>query len=74
MKVYHYIFDRVGFIELFEFLIDNIYIRFDNYFFKRIIGIPIGTKCDPLLGDHYLVYHEYNFLNTLKSDKDTILP
>ena len=64
----------MGFIELFEFLINNIYIRFDDYVFKRIIGIPIGTKCAPLLGDTYLVYHEYNFLTTLKSDKCTKLP
>ena len=66
-----YIFDRTEFLQLYEFLIDNIYTGFDDYVFKQIIGIPIGTKFVPLLGDPYLFYHEYQFLNTLKSDKGT---
>ena len=65
-----YGFDEAEFLELFEFLIDNIYIRFGSDVFRQVVGIPMGTNCAPLLANLYLFYHEYHFLNTLKSDKD----
>ena len=36
-------FDYDEFIKLFESLIDNIYVRFDDNVFKQIVGIPMGT-------------------------------
>ena len=53
-------------------MIDNIYIRFDDYFFKQIVGIPMGTNCAPPLSNLYLLYHKDQFLQKLKSDKDII--
>ena len=71
MRNSQYGFDRLEFMELFEFLIDNIYIRFGDYVFKQVVDIPMGTICAPLLANLYLFYHEYHFLQKLKSEKDT---
>ena len=65
-----YAFDFDEFITLFEYLIDNIYIRFGNNVFRQVIGIPMGTNCAPLLANLYLFYYEYNFLLKLGKDKN----
>jgi len=62
-------FDYDEFIELFYYLIDNIYIRFGDNVFRQIVGIPMGTNCAPLLANLYLFYHEYKFLQKLAKDK-----
>ena len=31
-------------------LLDNIYIRFGNKLYRQIVGIPMGTKCVPVVG------------------------
>ena len=58
-------FDYSTFVELFEFLIDNIYIQFGDRIFRQIIGIPMGTNCAPLLANLYLFSYEYDFLQSL---------
>ena len=40
-------FDRAEFIELFEFLIDNIYISLGDHVLNQVIGFPIGIICAP---------------------------
>ena len=37
-----------------SFLLDNIYIRFGTKLFKKIVGIPMGTSCAPLVADLFL--------------------
>jgi hypothetical protein len=37
--------------EMLVFLIDNIFVVFDNQIFQWIVGIPMGTNCYPLLVD-----------------------
>ena len=56
-------FDYEEFMELFQFLIDNIYINV----FKQIVGIPMGTDCAPHLANLYMFYHEYHLLQNLAS-------
>ena len=34
-----------------SYLLDNIYIRFGYMLYRRIIGIPMGTNCAPLVAD-----------------------
>ena len=34
-----------------SFLLDNIYIRFGTKLYRQIVGIPMGTKCAPLVAD-----------------------
>ena len=58
-------FEYDEFIQLLEFLIDNIYVKFGDSVFRQTIGIPMGTNCAPLLANLYLFYHEYHFLENL---------
>ena len=41
-----------------EFLVDNIYVRFDGQLFRQMVGIPMGTNCAPLLADLFLYSYE----------------
>ena len=51
------------------FLIDNIYVRFGNSFFRQVVGIPMGTNSAPLLADLFLHTFEYDFMvKTMKQD------
>ena len=34
-----------------HYLLDNIFIRFGSKLYRRIVGIPMGTKCAPLVAD-----------------------
>ena len=48
-----------------EFLVDNIYLRFGGQLFRRMVGIPMGTNCAPLLADLFLYSYENEFLGKL---------
>ena len=41
-------------IKMLEFLVDNIFVVFAGNVFQQIVGIPMGTKCAPLLADIFL--------------------
>ena len=34
-----------------SYLLDDIYIKFDNKLYRQIVGIPMGTNCAPLVAD-----------------------
>ena len=51
--------------KIIEFLVDNIYFRFDGQLFKQMVGIPMGTNCAPLLDDLFLYSYENEFLDKL---------
>ena len=71
MRNSQYGVDRVQFIELIKFLIDNINIRFGDYVFKQIVGIPIEAKCAPRLAICKLCYHEWTISeNQIKIQND----
>ena len=60
--------------KMIEFLVDNIYVRFDGQLFRQMIGIPVGTDCAPLLTDLFLYYYENEFLDKLiKEGKESLL-
>jgi hypothetical protein len=44
-------------IQMFDFLIDNIFFLFGGRMFQQTIDIPMGTNCTPLLADHFM--HDY---------------
>ena len=50
------------------FLLGNIYIRFSTKLYRQIVGIPMGTKCAPLVADLFLFCYERNFMRYLSSD------
>ena len=43
-------------LDLFNFLIDNIYVQIGLAVFKEVIGIPMGTDCAPLIADFSLSF------------------
>jgi hypothetical protein len=45
-----------------DFLVDNIYVVFGDQVFQQSVGIPMGTKCDSLLGDLFLYSYETEFV------------
>ena len=47
---------------------DNIYIRFGNKLYRQIVGIPMGTKCAPLVADLFLFCYERDFMTSLSDD------
>ena len=47
---------------------DNIYIRFGTKLYRRIVGIPMGTNCAPLVADLILFCFERDFMKNLSSD------
>ena len=50
-----------------EFLVDNIFVVFGGKVFQQIVGIPMGTKCAPLLADIFLYSYEAEFIQSLLS-------
>jgi len=50
---------------LLDFLIHNIYVRSGDKVFRQTIGIPMGTKCAPLLADLFLYTYESSFIQEL---------
>ena len=55
--------------KMIEFLIDNIFVQFGGRLFHKMIGIPMGTNCAPLLADLFLYSYDNEFLDTMiKSD------
>ena len=51
--------------EALTFLLDNIYIRFGTKLFRKIVGIPTGTNCAPLVADLFLFCYERDFMMSL---------
>ena len=53
------------------YLLDNIYIRFGTKFCRRIVGIPMGTNCAPLVADLFLFCYERDFMTSLSDVKQS---
>ena len=57
-------------VRMLEFLIDNICVECGGVIFQKVIGIPMGTNCAPLLANLFLYSYEAEFIQTLiKSGK-----
>ena len=50
------------------FLLDNIFIRFGTKLYRQVVGIPMGTKCAPLVAVLFLFYYERDFMLSLSDD------
>ena len=48
-----------------DFLVDNIFVKFEGCLFCQVIGIPMGANCAPLLADLFLYSYESEFLDSL---------
>ena len=51
--------------KMIEFLIENIFVQFGGGLFRKMIGIPMGTNCAPLLADLFLYSYENEFLDNM---------
>ena len=49
------------------FLLDNIYDRFVTKLYRKIVGIPMGTNCAPLVADVFLFCFERDFMISLSA-------
>ena len=54
-------------IKMLEFLVDNTFVVFAGNIFQKIIGIPMGTNCAPLLDGIFLYSYEAEFIQSLLS-------
>ena len=57
-----------GVCEALTFLLDNINIRFGSGLCWRIVGVPVGTNCAPLVADLFLFCYERDFVLSLSGD------
>ena len=53
------------------FLLDNIYIRFGAKLYRRIVGIPMGSNCAPLVADLFLFCYERDFMLSLSDNYES---
>jgi hypothetical protein len=49
-------------VNMFKFLIDNIFTMFGGHVFQQTVGIPMGTNCAPLLTGLFLYSYEADFI------------
>ena len=51
-----------------SYLLNNIYIRFGTKLYWQIVGIPMGTKCAPLVADLFLYCYERDYMDSRNHD------
>ena len=51
-----------------SYLLDTFYIRFGNKLYRKIVDIPMGTNCAPLVADLFLFCYERDIMTSLSND------
>ena len=54
-----------------HYLLDNIFIRFCSKSYRRIVGIPMGADCVPLVADLFLFCYERDLMMFLSNNTQT---
>ena len=54
-----------------HYLLDNIFIRFGSKLYRQSVGIPMGTKCAPLVADLFLFCCERDFMLSVSDNTQT---
>ena len=49
-------------IDMFKFLLDNIYVKFRGVIYKQVIGIPMGCDSASQVADLFLYWYEHNYI------------
>ena len=52
-------------------LLESIFIRFAAKFYRQIVGIPMKTKCAPLVADLFLLYYERGLMLSVSGNNQT---
>ena len=55
--------------DVLHYLLNNIFIRFGSKLYRQIVGIPMGTKCAPLVADWFC--YERDFMLPLSDNNQT---
>ena len=50
-------------IELFKFLLNNIYVKFRGVVYRQVVGIPMGCDCAPQVADLFLYWYEHDYIS-----------
>jgi hypothetical protein len=66
----HTLFSETDFINMLEFLIDNIFVIFGGRVFQQTVGKLVDTNCDPLLADLFLYSCEADFIQGLLKENE----
>ena len=56
------LWSRLRVCDALYYILDSIFIRFGSKVYRQIIGIPMGTNCDPLVADLFLFCYERVFM------------
>ena len=48
-----------------HYLLGNIFTRFGSKLYRKIVGIPMGTNCAPLVADLFWFCYEIDFMLSL---------
>ena len=54
-----------------HYILDNVFIRFCSKSYRKIVGIPMGTNCAPLVADLVLLCYERDFMLSLSDNNQT---
>ena len=54
-----------------HYLSDNMFIRFGSKLYRKIVDIPMGTNCAPLLADFFLFCYERDSMLSLSDNNQT---
>ena len=54
-----------------HYLLNNIFISFCSKLYRRIVGIPMGTNCAPLVENLILFCYERDFMLSLSDYNET---
>ena len=68
--ILHRKFSETDIINMFEFLIDNIFAMFDRRIFQQTVSIPMGTNCAPLLADLLLYSYKADVMEGLLKENE----
>ena len=55
------------------FLLDTIFIRFGTKLYRKVVGIPMGTNCAPLVADLFMFCYERDFIMSFSDDKQALV-
>ena len=51
-----------------HFLLNKVFIRFGSKLYIKIVGIPMGTNCAPLVEDLFMFCYEIDFMLSLSDN------
>ena len=52
---------------------DNIFMRFGSKLYRKIVGMPKGTNCAPLVADLILFCFKRDFMLSLSENNQTVI-